>query len=755
MSEATPQPTNLPETNAAENGKVPGPAFSTLGLRPDVLRALSDMGFSEAMDVQARTLPILQEGRDIMVQSRTGSGKTAAFGIPMVDRLIDAADKNVQAIVLLPTRELALQVASELARIATYSGIAVVPIYGGAPMGRQVEQLKAGAPIVCGTPGRILDHMRRGTLKLDRVRCAVLDECDEMLSMGFQEDIEAILEATPTTRQTMLFSATMPESIQRLGRRFLKDPVDVKLSADFVGAQEIDHVFYSVSGGAREDALLRVLEFENPERAIIFCNTREETGRVAEHLRRAGLQAEAISSDLSQSDREKVMSLMRANALRFLVATDVAARGIDLENLSHVFNFSFPESPEVYIHRTGRTGRAGRHGTAISLIGPTEVGGLYYVKLLYKIKPEERSLPSATEVTSRREGEQILALRALFTTEPSTAWRSLARRVMVALDGERLVAGLLAKSLEDGLPKAPQRPALTSVTASSAEDSGEPSGTRHEGRGRFEGRGRGEGRGEGRGRFEGRGRRDEHREGGRGGRRDGFREGGADADRQGARDGSREGRYPSSRGRSDTQDPAARDPQSAPSNAGSSESTSSALAPAPVASAEAPPTFAKVSGSAPSAAAKARAPRGDSEFWDVWQEDSSASSGPPSRQEPSSEPATSEPPVARERPAFAEAPVARERQRRERRPEREIAVPEGQSRVFLNLGRKDGATVEEVVSLLGEAGVSVGPEAVDFMNTHSYINVPADRTEGLCRSLSGRERAGRALLCEPARPRRR
>jgi len=239
--------------------KPKGPRFEELGLAPHVLKAVLDMGFEHATPVQAATLPLARLGKDLMVQSRTGSGKTAAFGLPFVNDLVDPNVKAVQAIVLLPTRELALQVASELARIAAGSALTVVPVYGGAPMGRQIELLRAGSQIVCGTPGRILDHLRRGTLSLDKVRCAVLDECDEMLSMGFQEDIEHILEHTPESRQTLLFSATVPEGIQRLARRFLKKPEILKLSADNVGVQEIRHVYYAIPGISREQELLRIL----------------------------------------------------------------------------------------------------------------------------------------------------------------------------------------------------------------------------------------------------------------------------------------------------------------------------------------------------------------------------------------------------------------------------------------------------------------------------------------------------------------
>src|SRR4051812_10033196 len=452
-----PPPSSTPPlTIDGPPGEPPAPSitFAEMGLHADVLRALEEMGFSGPMPVQAATLPLIAAGKDLMVQSRTGSGKTAAFGIPFANGLVRPEDKFVQAIVLLPTRELALQVASELAKICAYRQMTVVPVYGGAPMGRQVEQLHAGGQIVCGTPGRVLDHLRRGTLRLDRVRCAVLDECDEMLSMGFQEDIESILEKTPVERQTLLFSATVPEGIQRLSRRFLRNPQFLKLSADFVGVHEIKHLYYSIPGIQREQELLRILAFEEPKSAIIFCNTREETGRVAEFLRHHGYDAEAISSDLSQSDRERVLAKMRAGGIKFLVATDVAARGIDIEKLDFVFNYTFPEAPEIYIHRTGRTGRAGRKGTAVSLIGPTEVGSFYYLKLLYKIKPEERALPSETEIRSHREGERVEVLRRALAGDPGSEWRALARRLVSAVDGERLVAALLAHSYAsvEGMP---------------------------------------------------------------------------------------------------------------------------------------------------------------------------------------------------------------------------------------------------------------------------------------------------------------
>jgi ATP-dependent RNA helicase DeaD len=668
-------------------------SFADLGLRPEVLQALAEMGFVEPMEVQSVTLPLVRAGRDIMVQSRTGSGKTAAFGIPFADGMVDPKQKEVQAIVLLPTRELALQVAAEIARISAQSGLSIVPVYGGAPMGRQIEQLRAGGQIVCGTPGRILDHLRRGTLHLDKVKCAVLDECDEMLSMGFQEDIEAILERTPKERQTMLFSATLPEGIQRLARRYMRQPEMVALSADFVGVHEIHHIYYSIPGGQREAELTRVLAFENPERALIFCNTREETGRVAEFLRRQGLDAEAISSDLSQSERETVMARMRAGNIRFLVATDVAARGIDIENLPCVINYTFPESPEAYIHRTGRTGRAGRSGHAVSLIGPTEVGSFYYLKLLYKIRPEERALPSEAELRSKSEGESVLRLRSLLPGDVGPEWRSLARRIMGAGDGERLVGCLLhgalagkAAHVEHAKPTRQDdsgRPETAPAENTGAEPSRparEPSEERH----------------------------------GRGGYRD--------RDRS----GPGRGRPPRDRERTSSDRPR--------SGGERRERVERSPQPARAASPVRPPT------------ASAAPPSDGREFWEVWSEEvgrtptASAAPSPETTEAPEQSPAAASPQPA----ASTQAPAAGYQ-----------APAPGQVRLYLNLGRKDGVSTDEIAALLASTGVSVPAPAIDVMNTHSYINVDSADGEKLCAGLVGKERNGRAIMCEPARPPRR
>jgi len=667
---------NSPSVDATEpsGDSAPKTTFADLGLTPEVLKAVTDMGFVEPMDVQRATIPLAREGRDILVQSRTGSGKTAAFAIPFADWIANPHEKFPQALVLLPTRELALQVAAETARICANTALAVVPVYGGSPMGRQIEQLRAGAQVICGTPGRILDHIRRGTLQLDRIKCAVLDECDEMLSMGFQEDIENILSETPATRQTLLFSATIPEGIQRLSRRFMRNPETLKLSADFIGVHEIRHTYYSIPGGQREAELLRVLAFEDPERAVIFCNTRDETGRVAEFLRRQGMVAEPISSDLSQSEREEVMQRMRAGKIRFLVATDVAARGIDIENLPCVINYTFPESPEIYIHRTGRTGRAGRNGHAISLIGPTEVGSFYYLKLLYKIKPEERSLPSEAEVRSHREGERLTHLRAQLPGDPGPEWHSLARRLMVAIDAERLIGSLLRGALVGPKTDVPKpAPAMTSQTevpasppvpAMPARDS---MPTREP---------------------------DRHERGPHGDRRPrsfGERE-------RPGRDRGRRDRD----GRSNDRDPRNNDRPPRP---------------------------------APAATAKPAKSDDGREFWEVWSEEVGRTPVPPSTE--SGGVTTSATPSPSDEPAAA--PAA-------------LHIGSGQVRLYVNLGRKDGATAELVAEMLSSSGAVVPVADVELMNTHSYVNVAKETAETLCSGLNGRSHNGRAVVCEPARP---
>lgn len=423
------------------------PTFDVLRLSTEVRKAIDELGYTHPTPVQRAIFEPAKKGKDLVVQARTGTGKTAAFGLPLVDGLIRKDVSAVQAMVLCPTRELALQVARELTGLSKYSGLKVVSVYGGAPMQRQIDDLKAGAQVVVGTPGRVLDHLRRGTLDSTRIKTLILDESDEMLSMGFLPQINDVLECLPKTIQTLLFSATVPRDVVRMAENRLRDPVFITLSGDEIGALEIDHYTYLVTGEKLAD-FLQVIETENPESAIVFCNTREQTKRVAHQLKQAGFNADWLNAELSQSERERVMAAVRDSSLRFLVATDVAARGIDISHLTHVINYDFPESTETYVHRTGRTGRAGNTGTAISMVTPQDIGGVYMLKLTYRIMPVERSLPSALELRTRAELDLVEGLvRLAEGRRPSAADRALARRLLTHEQAEVALAMLLADHL--------------------------------------------------------------------------------------------------------------------------------------------------------------------------------------------------------------------------------------------------------------------------------------------------------------------
>ena len=438
--------TETPENETSENESSENESLQTfeeLGISEEVLSALRDMGWETPTPVQRDSYPLAIAGHDIIVQSRTGTGKTGAFGIPLVDKLISKRGKE-QALVLAPTRELALQSASEIAKLGAQRGIDTVAVYGGASMDRQVRALEQGARVISGTPGRVLDHLKRGTIQASRLRFLVLDEADEMLSMGFAKELNAIIEKLPKERQTLLFSATVDRAIKRVAEKHMKDPEFLGLSGDHVGALGIEHFVYMVSGVGRVANLITVLEIEDPESALIFCNTKAETEEVSAALQRAGFNAEWLNGDRPQREREEVLGRVRREEVRFLVATDVAARGIDVSHLTHVINFSLPENVEQYVHRTGRTGRAGRTGTAITLVGPTELGILYYLRLQYRIFPVERTLPSEGEQRTRREADLIAMIDAAYPRQPSERDLTLVRRFMTHVDAERMLAGLLS-----------------------------------------------------------------------------------------------------------------------------------------------------------------------------------------------------------------------------------------------------------------------------------------------------------------------
>jgi ATP-dependent RNA helicase DeaD len=542
----------------------PAPTFDALPLSPDVREAIDALGYVNPTPVQLAVFEPATRGKSLVVQARTGTGKTAAFGLPIIDVLVRKNQANVQALILTPTRELALQVSRELEQLGKIRGTKIVAIYGGAPMGKQIEALEGGAQVVVGTPGRVLDHCRRGTLDTKNIRILVLDEADEMLSMGFAKELNAIIDHLPPgDRQGLYFSATLPPDVERLANKHLKNPEYVTLSSDQVGALQLTHYVYLVRDSDKRQAILSIIEVEDPQSAVIFCNTKDETERIAELLKSRGYDADWLNGDLEQKERERVMSATREGKLRFLVATDVAARGIDISHLTHVINADFPESAEQYVHRTGRTGRAGRTGTAISVVGPKDVGHLYMLRLTYKIRPIERMLPTKGELKTRAEADIVSFLADAYAGRTADAMHlAVARRLFTHEQAESIVAGLLADHL--GANAAPDpiqdaadaRRAKNPPPAPVVEPSAPPAPRRDEPRDAprtlRDGERASPAAGEGRGRRGDSPRRDDTRRDGP--RRDGPRR---DAPRDAARDVSREG-VPRDRGMG------ARDPNAAP-----------------------------------------------------------------------------------------------------------------------------------------------------------------------------------------------
>jgi ATP-dependent RNA helicase DeaD len=386
----------------------PTAGFDSLGLADSLVKAVTALGYEEPTPVQGATIPLILSGRDLLAQAATGTGKTAAFALPMIQLL--AQDKKggrsrTRGVVLVPTRELAMQVAEATHKYARGTGLTVVPLYGGASMMQQIRALERGADIVVATPGRALDHLRRSSLSLADVRLLVLDEADEMLDMGFADDIEAILETTPETRQTALFSATMPPRLKAMTTRHLRKPEQVEIAREKQAAGKLPRVrqvAYVVARAHKATALQRVLDVESPTSALVFCRTRLEVDTLVETLNAHGYRAEAIHGGMQQRQRETVMARFRAAKADLLIATDVAARGLDIQQLSHVFNYDVPSSPEVYVHRIGRTGRAGREGTAITLAEPREHRLLKSIERITRQKIEVATLPTVADLRARR-----------------------------------------------------------------------------------------------------------------------------------------------------------------------------------------------------------------------------------------------------------------------------------------------------------------------------------------------------------------
>ena len=378
--------------------------FDALGLRPELLKSLANLGYEEPTPIQRETIPLLGEGGDLLGQAATGTGKTAAFALPLLNTIDPLDAPLTTSLVLVPTRELAVQVSEAMFKYGSELKVKVVPVYGGQPIQRQLHALKRGAHVVVATPGRALDHIRRGSLDLDAVRHVVLDEADEMLDMGFADDIEEILGATPDDRQTILFSATLPPRINKIAEQYQRDParVQIKRSDTDPGTALISQIVYHVNRHHKSGALGRILDIEAPTSAIVFCRTRTEVDELTETMNGRGYRAEALHGGMDQKQRDRVMGRLRDGTAELLVATDVAARGLDVDTLSHVVNYDVPSAPESYVHRIGRVGRAGREGVAITLAEPRQKRLLQNIERLTKQTIEVRKIPTVADLRNRQ-----------------------------------------------------------------------------------------------------------------------------------------------------------------------------------------------------------------------------------------------------------------------------------------------------------------------------------------------------------------
>lgn len=435
------------------------PSFRDLALIEPVLRALDDVGYETPSPIQAQTIPLILEGKDVLGQAQTGTGKTAAFALPILSR-IDLKEKDPQALILAPTRELAIQVAEAFQSYAAHmKGFHVLPVYGGQDYSSQLRQLSRGVHVVVGTPGRVMDHMRRGTLKLDNLDFLVLDEADEMLRMGFIDDVEWILEQTPENRQTALFSATMPSVIRKIAQEYLTEPEQITIKVKTTTAENIRQRYWVVSGLHKLDALTRILEVETFDGMIIFVRTKTATVELAEKLEARGYSAAAINGDMSQALRERAIANLKSGKLDILIATDVAARGLDVDRITHVVNYDIPYDTESYVHRIGRTGRAGRTGDAILFIAPRERKLLSNIEKATKQKVEEMGLPSTEVINNKRIARFKQNITDTLAAEELSFFRQLIEQYQTEHNVSAVdVAAALAKRLQGETPLLLQNP---------------------------------------------------------------------------------------------------------------------------------------------------------------------------------------------------------------------------------------------------------------------------------------------------------
>src|SRR5512133_1092987 len=415
-------------------------SFDELGLSEGLRRAIAERGYTKPTPVQSATYRPVRDGKDVIVRSKTGTGKTAAFGIPILERIPDGRRK-ASALIMTPTRELALQVAEEMTALAKHRDLKVITVYGGASIGDQKDALDAGAEIVVGTPGRIYDFIKRKTLRLEEAMVCCLDEADEMLNMGFFEEVTRILDHLPDDCQQLLFSATVPADIEQIIHEYLTAPETILLSGDEYKVENIDNVLYAaVDDYPKPRNLLYMLEAEEPATAIVFCNTRSDTSLVTAVLNRNGYDAELLNGDLPQSERERVMAKVKRGEVRFMVATDIAARGIDISELSHVVNYSLPEDPAVFLHRVGRTGRIGKKGTSLSIVSGAEIHTLSVLEKKFGLVFEKKKLPAPEEARKRWTDRHVAELKDAMSASIFEAFIPLAQELRSRPDGEYLTA---------------------------------------------------------------------------------------------------------------------------------------------------------------------------------------------------------------------------------------------------------------------------------------------------------------------------
>jgi len=511
--------------------------FSELGLTKDLLTAIEKHGYEEATPIQEKTIPLTLEGKDVIGQAQTGTGKTAAFGLPILE-MIDTTDTKVQALVVSPTRELAIQTQDELFKLGREKRVRVQAVFGGADIRRQINGLQHGAHIVVGTPGRLIDHIRRGTIDLSEVKTLILDEADEMLNMGFLDDIEAILKAVPDQRQTLLFSATMPPAIKRIGVQFMKDPIHIQIEAKELTTDLVEQFYVRVKESEKFDALTRILDVQQPKLAIMFGRTKRRVDELTRGLELRGYKAAGIHGDLTQQKRSQVLKQFKNHELRILVATDVAARGLDVSGVDYVYNFDIPQDPESYVHRIGRTGRAGAEGTSVTFVTSAEMDYLKDIEKLTKKRMTPLKPATYEEAVSGRLSAATGRVEKLVKRADVSLAEDEINALVEKYDAQTLAAALLGSVADISDMETP-------VTLSHERPLPRKRGGNGGGRGGYRGGNRGGNREGGRGGYRG-GRGGSRREGGNrnggGSRREGGNRNGGSSRREGGNGGQRRSR---------------------------------------------------------------------------------------------------------------------------------------------------------------------------------------------------------------------